>query len=263
MSTHRFASYRPQRHFSEDILCFEDTFDTDSLKNFYQKQVDSPLQVHCFTSSSKLQNDDDNSLLSPDDRETQASPLVRYINRFNGVDSVDSSYLALHLSYPLFSNDSEAFEKDFYFNNQETAQKQRPLNVINENGTKPAEGKKIFEMKGNLSMTVSSGNITLNGKSINQIQPSKELQETNFERLIKMKKIFKIEKDTKSKVSPKLKFPVSILKSLTASPQIQTVKVSFTALRDYKGDSLTQRILFKNEEPSHQKKVMFNFTQKN
>jgi hypothetical protein len=113
------------------------------------------------------------------------------------------------------------------------------------------EVKKVVEMKGNLNMTMSFGNFTVKGGVHENQNNAKTLSKPNkkhsimeetaaFEKVLKAKKIFKIQRDTKSKMPVKQKINFQQQIDKVGSPQQQTIKFPITALRVGRGDFIGQ-----------------------
>ena len=227
--------YQPQEVYLQafdDMLAFEDAFEGDSLRGFFQAKPQlQPLEVPSYNfdfMSSAKDNDMlcDEMLSQSDDRETQASPLIQYANRYSQEPSVTSGF-ARKLDYQFFTETESSSEAQ--------SECRSPCQVLSETVqikqlfAQPVEGTQVFEMKGNLSI-----NFTFKAKTQNKLQISRSTSQcsefsnmSEFSRL-KSKKIFKIEK-TKPRLPIKEKASLNVEKS-PSSPSIKIIKGANTTI---------------------------------
>jgi hypothetical protein len=225
----------------DDLPSFEDAFKTDDLRKFYQQQT----QMDLYAKDSYMQED----LSSTDDQETQASPLLpRYIQKFNQGIPFSQSRLAINLSNQFYSDDTEMMSEP-QFNNFQISRIPQESPITNMIPQQPinrvSDVKKIVEMKGNLNMTMSFGNFTVNSglqEEQNSLRtPAKSSNKSimdddeTFNKVLKSKKIFKIQKDLKPKSPTKQK----IIRQQTNNPN-PTIKLPITALGVYRGNFIGQ-----------------------
>jgi len=227
---------------ADNFLSFDEAFDTESLKSFYkkQRQVDSYGCVDIFSREHAKSIDDnmleEGSLCSPDDRETQASPLVRYMSKYSANSLTDSPF-AVNLNR-LFSEDLDSNSMtsptslfELSRDPQEVPQIQSLDNIAPKQNF--LELKKVTEMKGNMKMTMSFGSITLEEPKHIQsqvltehIKVMEDEDTIRLMKLVRMKKVFKIQRDTKLKTPVKNKANANKAKgkvSPTTQPQANPV----------------------------------------
>jgi hypothetical protein len=261
MEFHSFSPFYPQYQVRnthktnfDDIPSFEEAFKTDDLRKFYQQSQ----QTQMVTCSDLYAKDDfmREDMSSTDDQETQASPLLtRYIQKFNQDMPISQSRLAINLSHQFYSDDTEMMTEPLFNNFQISRMPQEspithmiPQQPIN----RVPDVKKIVEMKGNLNMTMSFGNFTVNsGVQEDQNNLRTQSKPTNkhsimddnaaFDRVLKAKKIFKIQKDSKPKSPTKQKMLKQ--QNINAGFSHQTIKLPITALRVCRGDFMGQNNL--------------------
>jgi len=255
---------------SGDIPSFDDAFNTDHLRKFYQDQS-SPML--CHAKSLDDQFFEEGSPSSPDDRETQASPLVRYIHRFNQGTSFADSQFAINLNQRFFSDETDSMFQSPVQSLQDLSRESYPITSaksFDDAALKQAAAKKVFEMNGNVKMTMSFGNIAVpeeakNQQSMAQIlsEPLVDFESEETQRIIKLirsKKVFKIQKDLKPKVSPK-KTASPKQKGKAASPQTQPLNLpaTLTPQRANSLNSLNQAA--PNAQPQGAQPSVMNFLQ--
>ena len=210
---------------ADDVPSFEEAFDTESLKSFYKQQ----RQAYAYGRVNDMFREhaksiDDNmfetgSLSSPDDRETQASPLVRYISKYSQANSLADSQFGVNLSQRYFNDDFDSnsmTSPTSLFELSRDPQEVLHIQSLDNIPPKPIfEVKKVTEMKGNLRMTMSFGNITLQDDAkplqntghilTSHIKAMEDEDTIKLMKLVRMKKVFKIQKDLKPKTPVKNK----------------------------------------------------------
>jgi hypothetical protein len=240
-----FSSYPNQFHQTEtlgfsfsasvDMPSFDEAFNTDNLRKFYQQQN------FCHAKSLDDQFFEDSSPSSPDDRETQASPLVRYINRYSQGNS--SPEFAINLNQRFFSDESDSMFQSPTQSLQDLSKDSYPITNTKSFDDVAQRQPKVVEMKGNVKMTMSFGNIAVHQEprmhqSMGQIFSEEFDEETRrITKLIRSKKVFKIQKDIKPKVSPK-KTASPKQKGKTAAPQAQPINLTPTVFPVQRENSL-------------------------
>ena len=248
----------------DDIPSFEDAFCTESLKRFYQTKPHlQPLEIpsSSFGLVSKAKNDDmqsdETSSQSVDDVETQASPLIRYMSKYSQ-ETPFSAKFASNLNYSFYTETEmvNGLPQECKSACQLPSETMQARQLF----AKPVEGKRVFEMKGNLKMTMSFGSATMKGaapaqslmsRSISQCSDSSNISDlSNFETLLKSKKIFKIEKE-KPKMLIKHKSSFSS-ESNPSSPQIKTIKAAKTTIRVSKNGGINISETTRQEKESSQ-----------
>jgi len=239
-----FSSYPNQLHQTEtlgfsfstsiEMPSFDEAFNTDNLRKFYQQQN------FCHAKSIDDQFFEDSSPSSPDDRETQASPLVRYMTRYSQGNS--SPEFAINLNQRFFSDESDSVFQSPTGSLQDLSKDSYPVINIKSFDDVAQKQPKVVEMKGNVKMTMSFGNIAVQQEpriqSIGQMLSEEFDEETKrITRLIKSKKVFKIQKDLKPKVSPK-KTASPKQKGKAAAPQVQPINLPPAVLPVQRENSL-------------------------
>jgi hypothetical protein len=217
---------------SIDMPSFDEAFNTENLRKFYQQQN------FCHAKSLDDQFFEDSSPSSPDDRETQASPLVRYINRYSQGNS--SPEFAINLNQRFFSEESDSMFQSPTESLQDLSKDSYPITNTKSFDDVAQRQPKVVEMKGNVKMTMSFGNIAVEPRmhqSMGQMLSEEFDEETKrITRLIRSKKVFKIQKDIKPKVSPKK--TASPKKAKAAAPQVQPINLPPTVLPIQRENSL-------------------------
>jgi hypothetical protein len=256
---------------SGDIPSFDDAFNTDHLRKFYQDNSSSML---CHAKSLDDQFFEEGSPSSPDDRETQASPLVRYIHRFNQGNSFADSQFAINLNQRFFSDESDSMFQSPVESLQDLSRESYPITntkSFDDAALKQAAAKKVFEMKGTVKMTMSFGNIAVQEEAKTQQNMAQILSEPliDFEseetkritKLVRSKKVFKIQKDLKPKVSPK-KTASPKQKAKAASPQTQPLNLPAATLAPQRTNSLNSlNQAAPNAQPQGAQPSVMNFLQ--
>jgi len=244
---------------SIDMPSFDEAFNTDNLRKFYQQQN------FCHAKSIDDQFFEDSSPSSPDDRETQASPLVRYMNRYSQGNS--SPEFAINLNQRFFSDDSDGMFQSPTGSLQDLSRDSYPVSNTRSFDDVAQRQPKVVEMKGNVKMTMSFGNIAVHqepriNQSMGQIFSEEFDEETRrITKLIRSKKVFKIQKDLKPKVSPK-KTASPKQKGKAAAPQAQPLNLPPTTLPVQRETSLNSLIQSGvNPQPQASQPSVMNFLQ--
>jgi hypothetical protein len=269
MEFQAFSSYRPHHASTlDDIPSFEEAFDTNSLRRYYQQQSGSlasdMLNVCTLPNKGTLILDECSPTIT-DDRDTQDSPLIHSTDRFN--HGPQSSLNFDHkFNSEIFARQT-SFEELFSYNQPKSLDNMPSQSFSG----KFAESRKVIEMKGNMNMTMSFGNITVKGGNQFPLAASRNCSQSTvasehdedfaFERLIRSKKIFKIQRDAKPKVALKQKAS-PLMKTKPVSPSAQTMKqLPFTTIKVPRNNIMNQGAQNQQEVMKNANAPVFNFLQ--
>jgi hypothetical protein len=268
MEIQPFSFYYPYQHVRtsnksnfDDLPSFEEAFKSDDLRRFYQNQRLQAQMAKPSADYFSMPNNDDfmrDEMSMADDQETQASPLLtRYIQKFNQDVPMNESQFSVNLAHQFYSDSTEMITEPIYnslqfSHNPYESPLAKPFTTMTPQQAfnRVPEVKKVVEMKGNLNMTMSFGNFTVKGGAQDN-QSNERTPKTNkkhsimeetaaFERVLKAKKIFKIQRDTKPKMPVKQKISFQQQIDKARSPQQQTIKFPISALTTGRGDFIGQ-----------------------